>query len=195
MEDAENLPREETIADLIKKATDNKVLPILTRCKELIKNQDTQPLVKQTVQALHVGVAFGWAVVMFCPGVWLWWRVLFWPHWFLLVRATLLWTRFLWTEVELLSCLPFYLCWAWTFCFTRGWVSCFFISSLHLVSIGKTLLSISFVRRPAIVSSRGRFSASSIAWSRALTRWVWVLWSFCAWKNCSSLKGFPEDKS
>ena len=59
MEDAENLPREETIADLIKKATDNKVLPILTRCKELIKKQDTQPLVKQTVQALHVGVAFG----------------------------------------------------------------------------------------------------------------------------------------
>ena len=53
MEDAENLPREETIAGLLTKEIDNKVFPILTRCKELIKKQDTQPLVKQNVQAQH----------------------------------------------------------------------------------------------------------------------------------------------
>ena len=35
-------------------------------------------------------------------------------------------------------------------CFAGGGVSCFFISCSHLVSIGKTLLSIAFLTRSAI---------------------------------------------
>ena len=51
MEDADNLPREETIADLVKKAIDNKVLPILTRCEKLIKERDIPPPAEQPIQA------------------------------------------------------------------------------------------------------------------------------------------------
>ena len=51
MEDADNLLREATIADLVNKSIDNKILPILTRCKQLIKKQETPPPAKQPIRA------------------------------------------------------------------------------------------------------------------------------------------------
>ena len=96
--------------------------------------------------------ATSWWLELVLSHLWSWWTMLFCPRWpwLLLVRAALLFARFMWADVELPTCLSFGLCWARMVCFAGGGVSCFFISCSHLVSIGKTLLSIAFLTRSAI---------------------------------------------